>query len=136
MIPSVATTSATVAPAAPFAVASTAAHDREWWVVEAVRAGTDWSSLVAAALEMVVAAGLIGQPEAETITAWDGPSWRQAAADYHRDRPGRRAIEIEPKRLERLRRLLAVDVSLDRAWRELRDNRQGKFSNGGMFYDG
>src|SRR5262245_51193568 len=112
MTPSVAATSATVAPTAPFAVASTAAHDREWWAVEAVRAGTDWSSLVAAALEMVVAAGIIGQPEAETITAWDGPSWRQAAANYYRDRPGRRSVEIEPKRLERLRRLLPSTVPL------------------------
>ena len=78
MTPSVAAASPTVAPAAPFAVVSTAVHDREWWAVEAVRAGTDWSGLVAAALEMMVAAGIIEQPEPKTMTTWDGPSWREA----------------------------------------------------------
>jgi hypothetical protein len=57
MTPSVAAASPTVAPAAPFAVVSTAVHDRERWAEEAVRAGTDRSGLVAAALEMMVAAG-------------------------------------------------------------------------------
>jgi len=133
MTPSVAAVSPTVAPAA---VVSTAVHDREWWAEEAVHAGTDRSGVVAAALEMMIAAGIIGQPAVETITAWDAPSWRDAAVEYHRNRPGRLAVGIEPRRLERLRRLLAVDVSLGRAWHELRDNRQGKFSNGGMSHDG
>src|SRR5262249_52108687 len=116
---------APVPPAAPFAVASTAVHDREWWVVEAVRAGTDWSSLVAAAVEMMVAAGIVEQPQTETITPWDAPSWREAAVEYHRDRPGRLAVEIQPKRLERLRRLSVDEISMDRAWHELRDCRKG-----------
>ena len=55
------------------------------------------------------------------MTAWDVPSWRHAAVEYHRDRPGRPAVEIEPKRLARLRRLMADDVSLERAWHGLRD---------------
>ena len=122
MTPSVAAASPTVAPAAPFAVVSTAVHDREWWAVEAVRAGTDWSGLVAAALEMMVAGGIIEQPAAQTMTSWDGPFWREAALEYHRDRPGRLAAEIEPKRLARLRGLRADDVSVDRAWHELRDH--------------
>jgi hypothetical protein len=32
--------------AAPLAVASTAAHDREWWAAEATRCGTDWEGIV------------------------------------------------------------------------------------------
>jgi hypothetical protein len=117
MTPCVAAASPTVAPAAPFAVVSTAVHDREWWAEEAVRAGTDWSGLVAAALEMMVAAGMVEQPQPETITPWDAPSWREAA-EYHRDRSGRLAVEIEPKRLERLRRFMVHSISLERVYDE------------------
>jgi hypothetical protein len=123
MTPSVAAASPTVAPAAPFAVVSTAVHDREWWAEEAVRAGTDWSGLVAAALEMMVAAGMVEQPQPETITPWDAPSWREAAAEYPRDRSGRLAVEIEPKRLERLRRFMAHSISLERVYDEIGRNR-------------
>jgi hypothetical protein len=70
----------------------------------------------------VVAGGLL-EAKPETFAAWDAPCWCQAAAEYHRDRPGRLAVEIEPKRLARLRRLMADDVSLERAWHELRDKR-------------
>src|SRR5262245_36286995 len=91
--------------------------DREWWSAEAIRADTDWPGVVDTALEMLVAGGVI-EPEPD-MPHWDVPSWREAAVDYHRDRPGRLAVEIEPRRLERLRRLLAVDVSLERAWHEL-----------------
>jgi hypothetical protein len=133
MTPSVAAASPTIAPAAPFAVVSSAVHDREWWAEETVRAGTDWPGVVDGAFTMLIAAGLIKQPAAGTTTAWDAPSWRQAAADYHRNRSGRLAVEIEPRRVERLRRLLTVDVSLERAWHKLRDNRQGRFSNNGIF---
>ena len=52
--------------------------------------------------------------------AWDAPSWRETAVAYHKDRNGRRlSVEIEPKRLARLRRLLLSEVSLERAWHEL-----------------
>ena len=132
MTPSVAAASPAVAPAAPLAVVSTPVHDRESWAVEAVRAGTDWSGLVAAALEMTVAAGIIEEPAAQAMTPWDAQSWRDAAVAYHRDRPGRLAVEIELKRLARLRRLMADDMSIDRAWHELRDSRQSKFSNIGI----
>ena len=113
MTPSVAAASPTVTPAAPFAVVSAAVHDREWWAEEAVRAGTGWSGLVAAALE----------PRPETITPWDAPSWREAAAEYHRDRSGRLAVEIEPKRLVRLRRFMAHGISLERVYDEIGRNR-------------
>jgi hypothetical protein len=55
--------------------------------------------------------------------AWCAPSWREAAVKHREDQAGRPAAEIEPGRLRRLRRLMAADVSLDRAWHELRDNR-------------
>jgi len=100
-----------------------------WWAAEAARAGTDRSGLVAAALEMMVAAGMVEQPRPETITPWDAPSWREAAVEYHKDRRERRlVIEIDAKRLARLRRLLADEISLDRAWHELRSNFQKGFS--------
>jgi hypothetical protein len=126
MTPSVAAASINVAPvatAAPLAVVSTAVHDRERWAVEAVHAGTDWSSLVAAALEMMFAAGIIEEPAAQAMTPWDAPSWCDATVEYHRDRPGRLAVEIELKRLARLRRLMADDISIDRAWHELEADR-------------
>src|SRR5437660_2236030 len=124
MTPSAAAASPTVAPAAPFAVVSTAAHDREWWAAEAVRAGTDWSRLVAAALEMMIAAGMIEQPEPKTMTTWDGPSWRASAKDYYEQFASRRTSEtISPERLARLRRLMADDSSIDRAWHKLEVDR-------------
>src|SRR5262245_12397793 len=98
---------------APRAVVSIASHDREWWAEEAVRTGTDWSGVVAATLELIVAAGIVQQPLPETITPWDAPSWRGAAVDYHRDRQGHRLlVDIEPKRLARLHRLMSDGVSL------------------------
>jgi hypothetical protein len=127
MTPSVAAASinvAPVAPAAPFAVVSTAVHDRECWTEEAVRAGTDWSGLVAAALEMMIAAGIIEQPEPKTMTTWDGLSWRASAKDYHEQRASRRTSEtISPERLAHLRRLMADEISIDRAWHELEADR-------------
>jgi hypothetical protein len=95
--------------------------DREWWAVEAVHAGTDWSGLVAAALEMMVAAGIVEEPAAQAMTPWDAPSWREAAAKYHEDHPD---TAIPAERLARLRRLMADDVSLGRACHEIGRNRQ------------
>jgi hypothetical protein len=96
-------------------------HDREWWALESGRAGSDWPAVVDTALNLLVA-GCILEPEPDdTMASWDVRSWREAAVDYHRDRPS--AAEIEPERLRRLRRLMADDVSLDRAWHELRDSR-------------
>jgi hypothetical protein len=52
--------------------------------------------------------------------AWAAPSWKQAAADYHKDRGTRRSIvEIVPADLARLRRLMRDDVSMERAWHEM-----------------
>jgi hypothetical protein len=54
-----------------------------------------------------------------------GPGWRKAAVEYHRAHGGRvLEVEIEPERLQRLRRLLtADDVSLQRADSEINSNR-------------
>jgi hypothetical protein len=124
MTPSVAAASPNVAPAAPFAVVSTAVHDREWWAEEAVRAGTDRSGLVAAAVEMMVAAGMVELPQPETITPWDAPSWRRAAAEYHKYRGDRVSIvPYAPEYLARLRQLLDDNVSLERCWVELNQRR-------------
>src|SRR5262245_55229294 len=110
--------------AAPLAVISTAAHGGDWWTEEAARADTDWSGLVADAREMMVAAGIIEQPEPKTMTTWDGPSWGAPAKDYYDQRASRRTGEtISPERLARLRRLMADDSPTDRAWHELEADR-------------
>jgi hypothetical protein len=82
---------------------------------EAASARTDWSGVV----ETAGAAGIIDQPGPEVISSWDAPSWREAAVEYHRDRAGRLAVEIEPKRLARLRRLMADSVSLECAYYDI-----------------
>jgi hypothetical protein len=104
----------------PLAVVSTGARNEAWWAEQSAKDDADWPGVVNAALEMLVASGIL-EPEPDPMTPWDAPSWRQAAVEYHRDRPGPLAVEIEPKRLARLRRLMADDVSVDRAWHELRD---------------
>jgi hypothetical protein len=91
---------------------------REWWAAEAIRADIDWPGVVDTALEMLVAGGVI-EPEPDM----PAPSWREAAVDYHRDRPGSLAVEIEPKRLERLRRLMGHSISLERVCDEIGRNR-------------
>jgi len=51
--------------------------------------------------------------------SWD-EGWKRAARDYHAARNGRAAVaEIDADKLSQLRRLLADDVSLERAWTEL-----------------
>src|SRR5262249_51352299 len=45
--------------------------------------------------------------------------WREAAVEYRRHRAGRLALEIEPKRLARLRRLMADSVSLEQAYYDI-----------------
>jgi hypothetical protein len=99
-------------------LASTRGNSSVWWTEESARVGTGWPAVIDAALEIMVAGGIL-EPEPDTMTAWDAPSWRLAAVEYHRDRPGRLAVEIEPKRLARLRRLMADDVSLERAFAKI-----------------
>jgi hypothetical protein len=52
--------------------------------------------------------------------AWNSASWREAAREYHQARAGRPAVvELHSERLAHLRRLMADDVSLERAWAQL-----------------
>ena len=68
------------------------------------------------------AAEHVGNQKTRPGDYWSDPGWRKAARQYHVARAGRLLItEIEPQRLTRLRELLANDVSLDRAWRELNE---------------
>src|SRR5262249_61260269 len=73
-------------------------------------------------------AGLAGQgpptpPDWPTTpaAAGDAPGGQGAPADYHKNRQS--AAKIEPERLQRLRRLMDEDVSLERGWSELNDQR-------------
>jgi len=74
-----------------------------------------------------------GEPEHAGLTladwadvaraGWDGPGWRAAAAEYH-NKNYQSAAKIEAERLRRLRHLMDNDVSLERAWSELNDQRR------------
>ena len=58
------------------------------------------------------------QSKAESY--WEGESWKKAARWYHVNRQGRALlVELDPRELQRLRRLTWNDVSLDATWREL-----------------
>jgi hypothetical protein len=85
---------------------------------------TDWASIALRAF-MAIAVGAIEPADDEEPDPWaaDMPGWRRAAAEYHRDRSGRLAVEIEPKRLERLRRFMAHSISLERVYDEIGRNR-------------
>jgi hypothetical protein len=51
---------------------------------------------------------------------WQGESWKKAARWYHENRQGRTLLaELDPREMQRLRRLLSNDISVDAAWREL-----------------
>jgi hypothetical protein len=57
--------------------------------------------------------------------AWESPSWREAAEQYHRERASRPLIVgIEPGCLKHLRRLMQPDVTLDQACKEINDPQQ------------
>jgi hypothetical protein len=109
-------------PAQSLSVIAQRPRDHAGWVEEAARSGTDSPSMVRAALEMLVAVGIVEQPQFKTISPWDAPPWREAAAEYHRGQSGRLPLDIEPKRLARLRRLTADSVSLERAYYEIGRN--------------
>jgi hypothetical protein len=88
---------------------------------------TDWGSLLVSVFNRMVSAGVIESiPEDEEPAPWaaDMPSWRSAAAEYHRDRAGRcLVVEIGAKRLAWLRGLIAGDIAIDRLWGELQRGR-------------
>ena len=52
--------------------------------------------------------------------AWDGPSWKRAALEYHHARGDRTlTVETPPESLKRLRRLM--DFTFEQAYREIND---------------
>jgi hypothetical protein len=52
----------------------------------------------------------------------DEASWREAAIEYHQDRAGRTlVVELAPERLARVRRLMADEVTFERAWHEVNE---------------
>jgi hypothetical protein len=55
-----------------------------------------------------------------TTEAWNAPSWKQAALEYHHGR-GNHALIVEtpPEDLTRLRHLTSDNVSLERAWNQI-----------------
>lgn len=66
------------------------------------------------------------EPMAFADEAWSAPGWREAAIEYHQDRAGRTlVVELEPERLARARRLMANNISLERAYAELNKRAPG-----------
>ena len=62
--------------------------------------------------------GRPAQSKAESY--WEGESWKKAARWYHENRQGRTLlVELDQRGIQRLRRLLSNDISLDAAYREL-----------------
>jgi hypothetical protein len=55
--------------------------------------------------------------------AWEAPGGREAAVDYHKSCAGRRAI-IAPEELTQLRRLMADNISVEKAQRKLVERRR------------
>jgi hypothetical protein len=55
--------------------------------------------------------------------AWNAPGWQAAAAEYL-NKNHQSAANIEPEKLQSLRYLVDNDVSLERAWSELNDQRR------------
>jgi hypothetical protein len=54
--------------------------------------------------------------------AWNSPTWKLAAHEYHQARGGHfLVVETPLERLAQLRRLMGDDVSLNAAWHELND---------------
>jgi hypothetical protein len=103
MTPSVAAAFPNVGLAAPFAVASTAAHDREWWAAEATRCGTAWEVVIEGCRDLLSVGANNKDDTFERVC---------------RDADRRAASRPEDPRILRARRLLADDVSYERAYAE------------------
>jgi hypothetical protein len=124
--------STAVSAAIPLAIVAEPIHDRAWWTKESARVGTGWPAVVDAALEMMVASGILERKpttEAATMTedwkqvaheAWHAPPWREAAEKYREDCPN---TEIAPDRLGRLRALMDGTTLLERAYHNISRNR-------------
>ena len=58
--------STAVSAAIPLAIVAEPIHDRAWWTEESARVGTGWPVIIDAALEIMVAGGIV-EPEPDTI---------------------------------------------------------------------
>jgi hypothetical protein len=85
-------------------------HDREWWAEEAARVGSDWPGVLDGSRALLAVA--VG--EATPVDAFDRLC---LAADR------KAAVRKKNPKLKRLRELMADDISFERAWHELRDQR-------------
>jgi hypothetical protein len=72
---------------------------------------TDWPSVILRAFNMAIVAGAIEPADDEEPDPWavDMPSWRRAAAQYHRERAGRIAI-VETRRENMTRAAAAATI--------------------------
>ena len=119
-------------PLAPTA-ATDIGHDRAWWARQSLIDGTDWQSIGEAALAVLRQYGFLcldarqgegpkaQEAEKAVSEAWNAPSWREAALDYHKSRsvPSHR----DDPDLQRLRKLLDDRVTLAAAWAAMHRNR-------------
>jgi hypothetical protein len=73
--------------------------------------GTGWMDILLTAFNRMIAESIIEPADDEEPDAWapDMPSWRRAAAEYHRDRAGRTAI-VETRHENRTRAAAAATV--------------------------
>jgi hypothetical protein len=71
--------------------------------------------------------GGAGNPAPVDDDPWSAPGWRDAAIDYHEARNGRTSVvSYSADELERLRRLMADDISIERADHEIKAERLRK----------
>jgi hypothetical protein len=112
------------------AATSPSTGSTRWWRDQSRADRTDWVSLIDAAdtalqrLREVQPSspGHVMRDSWKKVAeeAWDNPSWREAAREYHDARGGRvRIAEIDPGRLQLLRRLMGDEITLGRAWAEM-----------------
>src|SRR4051812_2283807 len=104
---------------------------REWWHDQSRIDRTDWISLIKAAETALERLRSVRPPSQGDVTithrwnevaeeAWADPPWREAAREY-RDARGNRVLiaEINPERLQPLRRLMGEEIARGRAWAEM-----------------
>jgi hypothetical protein len=92
-------------------IAAEPVRDVAWWAKESARVGSDWPGVLDGARALLAVAVGETMPADNTFDRLCREADRKAAAG-----------KKNPK-LERLRELMADDVSFERAWHELRDRR-------------
>jgi hypothetical protein len=95
----------------------------EWWLADDDDWVPDDVRLLADAFAPL-RSDLPRHEDGEADDPWDDPGWAEAARDYHAKR-GKdvSTVTYSPDELARLRALMADDVSIDRAWHEIKTER-------------